>query len=226
MKSLFTEGWKFWEAEYGTEYEEAMEHLSDFESVEIPHDYLIHDTANLYKDSTGWYIKDFELWDEDAGKRFVLIFDGIYMDSIVYVNGKAAGEWKYGYSQFILDITDFVNIGKNTLAVAARCKFPNTRWYSGAGIYRNVWLCKYGRTYIPENGVYVHSEKCDGGYLMYVSSEVVSDDKNSAGAEVTYRLFDAAGDEVKLVEKEITDSEKAAHAQKCFFVSEIGRAHV
>ena len=245
MKRLFTEGWKFLETEYGTEYEDAMAHISDFESVEIPHDYLIHDTANLYKDSTGWYIKDFELLDEDVGKRFVLIFDGIYMDSIVYVNGKAAGEWKYGYSQFILDITDFVNIGKNTLAVAARCKFPNTRWYSGAGIYRNVWLCKYGRTYIPENGVYVHSEKCDGGYLMYVSSEVVSDDKNSAGVEVEYRLFDAAGTdgsdschdgfvgggnkenknrdcvEIPLIEKEITDPAKAAHAQKCFFVPNV-----
>ncbi len=217
MKDFFTKGWKFLETEYGTEYETAMEHLSEFESVDIPHDYLIHDTANLYKDSTGWYIKDFELSDEDAGKRFVLIFDGIYMDSIVYVNGKAAGEWKYGYSQFILDITDFVNIGKNSLAVAARCKFPNTRWYSGAGIYRNVWLCKYGRTYIPENGVYVHSEKCDGGYDMYVSAEVISDDRNAAGTEVDYKLLDASGREIFLQEKEIADPEKAKHAQKCFF---------
>ena len=75
MKSLFNEGWKFWEAEYGTGYETAMEHLADFKDVEIPHDYLIHDTGNLYKDSTGWYIKDFELTDDDAGKRFSLIFD-------------------------------------------------------------------------------------------------------------------------------------------------------
>ncbi|MCR5557372.1 MAG: DUF4982 domain-containing protein [Butyrivibrio sp.] len=195
-----------------------MERLNEFEAVEIPHDYLIHDTGNLYKDSTGWYVKDFELPDEDMGKRFVLIFDGIYMDSIVYVNGKAAGEWKYGYSQFILDITDYVVIGKNSVAVAARCKFPNTRWYSGAGIYRNVWLCEYGRSYIPENGIYVHSEKCDGGYEMYVGTEIISDDKNAAGNEVTYRLFDAEGKEVPLLEKEDADPEKLKHAQKCFLV--------
>ncbi len=216
MKSLFNEGWKFWEAEYGTEFETAMEHLADFKDVEIPHDYLIHDTGNLYKDSTGWYIKDFELTDDDAGKRFLLIFDGIYMDSIVYVNGKAAGEWKYGYSQFILDITDYVQIGKNTLAVAARCKFPNTRWYSGAGIYRNVWLCNYDRTYIPENGIYVHNEKCDDGYLMYVSAEVVTDNKEAAGTVLSYELFDDKGQQVALLPKEITDTKKAEHADKCF----------
>ena len=218
MKSLFNEGWKFWEAEYGTEFETAMEHLADFKDVEIPHDYLIHDTSNLYKDSTGWYIKEFELSDKDAGRRISLIFDGIYMDSIVYVNGKAAGEWKYGYSQFILDITDYVQIGKNTLAVAARCKFPNTRWYSGAGIYRNVWLCSYDRTYIPENGIYVHNEKCDDGYLMYVSAEVVADNKEAAGTVLSYELFDDNAKPVALLPKEITDANKAEHTDKCFFV--------
>lgn len=217
MKSLFTEGWKFWETEYGTEYETAMEHLDDFTDVEIPHDYLIHDTANLYKDSTGWYIKDFELSKEDVSGKIALVFDGIYMDSIVYVNGKTAGEWKYGYSQFILDITGFVKEGANHLAVAARCKFPNTRWYSGAGIYRNVWLCKYEKTYIPENGVYVHSTKADGGYEICVTTEVCgadakdscalnghesSDAGSGAKFRVSYELYDAKGNKVPLEFKE------------------------
>ena len=210
MKSLFTEGWKFWEAEYGTDFFTAMEHLGSFVDVEIPHDYLIHDTANLYKDSTGWYIKDFELTEEDEDKKIFLIFDGIYMDSIVYVNGVAAGEWKYGYSQFILDVTEYVKIGTNSLAVAARCKFPNTRWYSGAGIFRNVWLCKYEKTYIPENGIYVHSVKADGGYNLFVSTEICGDDVKLAGGstsadseganeglQVSYELFDRDGNKIK-----------------------------
>ena len=215
MKSLFTEGWKFWEAEYGTDFFTAMEHLGCFVDVEIPHDYLIHDTANLYKDSTGWYIKDFELAEEDEDRKIFLIFDGIYMDSIVYVNGVAAGEWKYGYSQFILDITDLAKVGENSLAVAARCKFPNTRWYSGAGIFRNVWLCKYEKTYIPENGIYVHSVKADGGYNLLVSTEICGDDVKLAGGStsadseganeglhVSYELFDRGGNKIPLVEKE------------------------
>ncbi len=224
MKSLFTNGWKFWEAEYGTDYQAAMEHHEDFVDIEIPHDYLIHDTANLYKDSTGWYIKDFELTEEDEDKKIFLIFDGIYMDSIVYVNGKAAGEWKYGYSQFVLDITEYVKIGTNSLAVAARCKFPNTRWYSGAGIYRNVWLCKYEKIYIPENGIYVHSEKADGGYNMFVTTEVCGEND----ATVSYELFDCDGNKVPLVEndKDAHDSlpaisEKACALQRVLYAKDV-----
>ncbi len=246
MKSFFTQGWKFWEAEYGTDYKAAMEHLGDFTDVEIPHDYLIHDTANLYKDSTGWYIKDFELTEDDEDKKIFLIFDGIYMDSIVYVNGEAAGEWKYGYSQFVLDITEYVKIGTNSLAVAARCKFPNTRWYSGAGIYRNVWLCKYEKTYIPENGIYVHSEKADGGYNLFVSTEVCGEDvklaeecaanesasadmmRNGESIHVFYELFDCEGNKVPLIEKECdvkaslpAINEKACASHRVLFAKDV-----
>ena len=187
MKKLFVDGWKFWESEFGTEYETAVRHLNDFVPVEIPHDYLISDTRGLYRDSTGWYTRDFECQAKDLSKKLFLIFDGIYMDSIVYVNGKAAGEWKYGYSQFVLEITDYVKEGVNTLMVAARCKFPNTRWYSGAGIYRNVWLCDYETTYIPENGIYVHTQKAEGGYYLYVNTEVCG--KEADNVKVNTRLF-------------------------------------
>ena len=72
--------------------------------VDIPHDWLIYDSLNLYEDSTGWYLKRFRY--EETEKRAFLTFEGIYMDSTVYVNGQKAGEWKYGYSTFTLEITD------------------------------------------------------------------------------------------------------------------------
>ena len=219
MKKLFTDGWKFWEAEFGTTYEDALLHGADFKEESIPHDYMITNPHNLYRDSTGWYSKSFVCTKGDLDKELFLIFDGIYMDSIVYVNGKEAGEWKYGYSQFILNISDYVQEGNNELMVAARCKFPNTRWYSGAGIYRNVWICDCEKTYIPENGVYVHSrylgakdadeascskvenavsEKCvrTTDYELIVMTEVCGPDKDAA--ELSYVLKDKNGHEILL----------------------------
>ena len=78
--------------------------------------------------------------------------------------------------------------------VAARCRFPSARWYSGGGIYRNVWLCDYEDVYIPENGIYVHSEKVDEGYLLEISTEVVG----SKAFTLTYNLMDANGREMEL----------------------------
>lgn len=62
------------------------------------------------------------------------------MDSTVYINGKQAGEWKYGYSTFEFDITDYLADGGNDVVVRVAYRSPNSRWYSGAGIYRNVWF--------------------------------------------------------------------------------------
>ncbi len=198
MKKLFTDGWKFLETHYGSSYEEVMGRIAEFNAVTIPHDYMICNPKDLYRDSTGWYIKDFEVSADDLCGEMALVFDGIYMDSIVYVNGKAAGEWKYGYSQFILNITEYVVQGTNHLAVAARCKFPNTRWYSGAGIYRNVYLCKYEKTYIPENGIYVHSEKVANCAFTKSEAGIVhrSEIESETGSYVEVENGAKASDEV------------------------------
>ncbi|WP_029233043.1 glycoside hydrolase family 2 TIM barrel-domain containing protein [Butyrivibrio sp. VCB2006] len=198
MKRLFVDGWKFWESGYGVGFEEAKSNVANFKDVIIPHDYMITDTENLYRDSIGWYMRSFECSDADLNKELFIIFDGIYMDSVVYINGRQAGEWKYGYSQFILRISEFVKAGTNEIVVAARCKFPNTRWYSGAGIYRNVWICDSEKTYIPENGVYVHSDKLEdgSGYKLSISTEICGPDK--ANTKVSYRLYDSCGKEISL----------------------------
>ena len=81
------------------------------------------------------------------------------MDTTVYVNDKEVGKWKYGYTTFSFDITDALKNGENRILVRVNHKSPNTRWYSGAGIYRNVWLRKTSRRHIVENGVYI-SAKC------------------------------------------------------------------
>ena len=83
-----------------------------FYEVIIPHDWLISQTENLYEDSVGWYRNQIEI-NLQAQRNYFLRFEGIYMDCTIYVNGKAVGEWKYGYTTFEVDITPYVTNGKN-----------------------------------------------------------------------------------------------------------------
>ena len=112
--------------------------LLTFESVDIPHDWLIYNTLELYEDSIGWYCKEFTY--NKKSDQTLICFDGVYMDSKLYVNGEFAGEWKYGYSSFEHDITEFLKDGENEILLKVVYQSPNSRWYSGAGVYRNVWL--------------------------------------------------------------------------------------
>ena len=134
---LFCDGWEFCETSLGTPYGDVMS--SDaFRPVEIPHDYMIYDTHALYRTGEGWYRRVYTYAPTED--RTILRFEGVYMDSTVFVNGEAVFEWKYGYTTFEVDVTDRLHEGENVIAVRCVYRDPNTRWYSGAGIYRRVWL--------------------------------------------------------------------------------------
>lgn len=155
---LWNRGWEFTELTL----EEASYEIpkkADWQQIELPHDWMIYDTKALYRDSIGWYKKTLEIQEADAEERMFLRFEGVYMDSTVYVNGQAAGEWKYGYSTFEVDITPFVKTGENEVLVRVVHRSPNSRWYSGAGIYRNVWLKCRNKTGLVSDGVYITPEK-------------------------------------------------------------------
>ena len=156
---LFNDGWKFCLTQ--TDKIKSVSELAGerWYDVELPHDWLINDTHNLYKSGDGWYKKNFAVTAEQLSGKVFLNFDGVYMDSVVYVNGKAAGSWTYGYSAFELDVTSFLREGDNEVVVKVCYREPNTRWYSGAGIYRDINLIIKPEVYIPSNGIYIHSEK-------------------------------------------------------------------
>lgn len=162
-KRLFCDNWEFAKTPLGTEYSEDL----GFEPVDIPHDWLIYDTNNLYETSTGWYRRMLD-YERDEN-RVSLRFEGVYMDSRVYVNGDLVGEWKYGYSTFEFDITEFLRDGENLICVRVDHQEPNSRWYTGAGIYRRVWLKKYPATHLLSDGVYISAD-IDGN--VTVSAEV------------------------------------------------------
>ena len=144
---------------------------SSWRLLDVPHDWAIEGDFFVGNPSgagggalpggIGWYRKTFTLGDCETpmkGTKFFIEFDGVYMNSTVYVNGEKVGNRPYGYSSFEYDITPYVREGRNVVAVRVdNSDQPNSRWYSGCGIYRHVWLTKTAQTHIKHWGVQVIS---------------------------------------------------------------------
>ena len=155
MRRLFNDGWEFSKQKPGAETGDIASAV--FSSVNIPHDWMIGNTADLYENSTGFYRKRFSL-EKKEGVRYEIYFEGVYMDSTLYVNGLEAGVWKYGYSSFFFDITDHLKDGENELLVKVVYQSPNSRWYSGAGIYRDVYLIEHPQVHIVTDSMYLSAK--------------------------------------------------------------------
>lgn len=203
MRYLFNKGWMFLELNNKSDLETAMAHIECFKSVRIPHDWLIYDSTDLYRDGTGWYMRELDI-DEKKG-RYFLEFDAVYMDTHVYVNGICVCEWKYGYSAFDCDITDALKSGKNLIVVSACHRSPNSRWYSGAGIYRNVYIRHTDDTYIKKDGVYVSNRIRDGKRIIHIETEVAGE--NVVFSKTEYSVTDAEGNPVNLYKLSDSDYE-------------------
>ena len=136
--------------------------------LNLPHDWAIEGdfspsnpsgaSGGALPGGIGWYRKHFSLSPDEKYDRFTITFDGVYMNSTVYINGHKLGTRPYGYSTFEYDLTPYIyKKGDNVIAVKVdNSDQPNSRWYSGCGIYRHVWLTKtLKKVYIPQWGQYV-----------------------------------------------------------------------
>ena len=144
--------------------------------LDLPHDWAIEGdfyvgnpsgaSGGALPGGIGWYRKHFTINREStANNRYFIEFDGVYMNSTVYVNGQKVGNRPYGYSSFEYDITPYVKEGENVVAVRVdNSDQPNSRWYSGCGIYRHVWLTKTHPVHVKHWGVYVHDGKVEVDY--------------------------------------------------------------
>ena len=144
--------------------------------LDVPHDWAIEGdfqvgnpsgaTGGALPGGVGWYRKHFSINREAIGdNRYFLEFDGVYMNSTVYVNGQKVGNRPYGYSSFEYDITPYVKESENVVAVRVdNSDQPNSRWYSGCGIYRHVWLTKTNPIHVKHWGVFVHDGKVEVDY--------------------------------------------------------------
>ena len=123
----------------------------------------------------GWYRKHFEVKGEEVKReKFFLEFDGVYMNSTVYMNGQKVGFRPYGYSSFEYDITPYIKQGENVVAVRVdNSDQPNSRWYSGCGIYRHVWLTKTNPIHVKHWGVFVHDGKVEVDYENPTKQQVI-----------------------------------------------------
>ncbi|MDC3416897.1 glycoside hydrolase family 2 TIM barrel-domain containing protein [Aquibacillus salsiterrae] len=180
-KILFNDRWEFAKSDL-----EASDSTKlSFEAVDLPHDWLIYNTLELYENSIGWYRKTFTC--EEEVDHILLFFDGVYMDSTLYVNAQLIGEWKNGYSSFEHDITDAVVKGENEIVVKVVHQAPNSRWYSGAGIYRNVWLKTRAKNHIVSDGIYVSTKQLDKAWLVEIDTELNMEEDVQLSHTILYK---------------------------------------
>jgi hypothetical protein len=201
----FTDEWRF------TKGDPAGAEASDFDDSEwsalkLPHDWAIAGPFNPKEDGfagklpwkgVGWYRKEFTL-DRAEGSRVYLDFDGVMAFPKVYINGKLAGDWDYGYTSFRVDATDFVNLkGKNTVAVRVDTTNHGTRWYPGAGIYRKVMLELRDPVHLAEWGVFITTPAVsDEAATVKVALAVDNHGSADVVCKVNLTLTDPAGKEV------------------------------
>lgn len=187
-KMLFDSDWLFI---LGDAREMAEKNYDDtaWRRLDLPHDWAIEGdffSANpsgagggALPGGIGWYRKHFDIERKDRDRCFLLSFDGIYMNSTVYVNGKEVGRRPYGYSSMEYDITPYVTQGNNVVAVRVdNSDQPNSRWYSGCGIYRHVWLTTAHAVRVDHWGTQVITTP-QGGVtvnLKYVSHDIRNHD--------------------------------------------------
>lgn len=166
---------------------------AQFTPVDLPHDWQIRHADDLYRDGTLFYRKYFFVTDV-PGTRRMLWFGGAYMDTTVFVNGTEVGQWKYGYTSFWFDITDALHEGQNEVLVRCNLRHPNSRWYSGAGLYRNVELWEAPDLHLMPDGLYVAAKEGDNGaWTVAVTAEAGSVTAASAGHTLTLHLTDDNG---------------------------------
>ena len=180
-EQTFEKGWKF-TREDNAEFANPGYNDSKWQNVTVPHDWAIYGPFSINNDKqemaitqdgqtealehagrtgglpfvgTGWYRLNFDAPGFEKGKKATLIFDGAMSHARVYVNGQEAGYWPYGYNSFYVDATPYLKPGeKNELAVRLENEPESSRWYPGAGLYRNVHLVINEDTHIPAWGTY------------------------------------------------------------------------
>lgn len=142
--------------------------LHGWEKITLPHDWSVKGTLNPSLASAtgylpggiGWYRKSLQIPEDAKGKKLHLYFEGVYNRSEVFINGHSLGKRPNGYISFSYDVTSYVNFsGENIIAVRVdHSQHADSRWYTGSGIYRDVWLVSANPVHIDQWGVYAYPE--------------------------------------------------------------------
>ena len=202
-RHLWDEGWRF------ALHNDDKAHETTFDDhawrvLDLPHDWAIEGDFYALNPSganggalpggIGWYRKHLNLNDNDASSRYVLHFDGAYMNTSVYVNGQLVGVRPYGFISFSYDITPYLKKqGDNVVAVKVdNSKQPNSRWYTGCGIYRHVYLMKSSDIRIEEWGVQALTEVKKGKGKVSLNTKIENPSGRSRRVIVHQTLWNKA----------------------------------
>jgi beta-galactosidase len=213
----FTSDWRFFKGE-APGAEAPVFNDGAWRSLALPHDWAIegpfdkkHDpnTGGLPISGTGWYRKHFALPASAKGRYFSIEFDGAMSNAHVWLNGKELGSRPYGYASFAFDLTPNLRWdGENVLAVRLTPEPQSSRWYPGAGIYRNVWLTATGPVHVAHWGTYVTTPEVTGTKAtVAIATEIQNEGASEAKIQLYTSIVDASGKSVAH-----TTSEAAAPA--------------
>ncbi len=211
-EQLLEKNWKF-TREDNPEFIQPTFNDAKWQNVRVPHDWAIYGPFSAQNDKqnvaiaqdgqkdamehagrtgglpfvgVGWYRTEFELPDFTEGKKATVIFDGAMSRAKVYINGQEVGFWPYGYNTFHFDITPYVKPGqKNTMAVRLENMPESSRWYPGAGIYRNVHVIVTEDAYIPVWGTYVTTPEVNKDFAKVKIQTKVAKPENKAYSNYT-----------------------------------------
>ncbi len=222
---LLEKGWKF-TREDAAEFSQSGHDDTHWQSVRVPHDWAIYGPFSIENDKqnvaitqdgqtaamehagrtgglpfvgTGWYRLEFEAPEFAEGKSCRLIFDGAMSNADVYINGQHAAFWPYGYNSFIVDATSYMIPGqKNCLAVRLENFHESSRWYPGAGLYRNVHLVVTGDAYIPDWGTHICTRELGEGYAWVESKTefIVPEGKKFSDYKIVSHLYNPQGQKI------------------------------
>lgn len=199
----FNSGWKFsLESDVQPGVSDPEFNDRSWRQLDLPHDWAIEGDFSQDNPSgpgggalpggVGWYRKQFRIRNLDC--RYKIEFDGIYMNSSVYVNGHLVGTRPYGYISFSYDITDFLVRGSNTIAVRVdNSDQPNSRWYSGCGIYRDVRLVKVTPVHVAQWGTYVTARTDNNRATLDIETRIENDGDAGQSFSVWSTVLDSKG---------------------------------
>jgi beta-galactosidase len=178
--------------------------VSDWRALNLPHDWSVEGTfdekspagtgGGALNGGLAWYRKTFTVPFVSKGKLLFIDFDGVYRNSEVWINGHYLGKRPYGYSSFQYELTPYVNFGKqNVIAVKVdNSQQPNSRWYSGSGIYRNVWLSTIESIHVDHWGTWIHTPEVNAQSAKVVIETTIRNQSDSGAAiNLLTTIYDA-----------------------------------
>jgi beta-galactosidase len=198
----FNQGWRFQLGDVSNGQNPRDD--SRWRRLDLPHDWSIEGLfsekapagtgGGALPGGIGWYRKRFMLDAAFKGKLFFIQFDGVYRNSEVWINGHYLGKRPYGYSSFQYELTPHLNYGAKPNVIAVRVdnsQQPNSRWYSGSGIYRNVWLTIVDPVHVEHWGTYITTpEVSDQSATVVVKTKVSNRSNNAAPVDLTTIIWD------------------------------------